>query len=386
MRGMRAGRWAAAGLAVVALAACQPGTEATPDASTAKVNATHTGHSSVALSPEAGVRWTASLPGFLVHHAVTAGPRVFVAAGSYNEGGIGYSSEVAALRKSTGEVLWTAGGTGSFRRWVAATADAVYTIDADGVLERLDPATGEQVWIRDLIGTAWTAPVPFGDQLYVSTNTTKGRITAVDPRTGKIRWATEADGSSGSAAPSVRDDGVYVGGPCGDLTKLRRTDGAVIWHHDTGCSGSIVDAPVVAGNRIWWTDGNNGPKPIFDATTGKQTGWLQSRGCSPVVTASEVVTSGAFLEARDPATDQLRWSRNIEGERPYGCVLSGGSRLYLLNRAGRLVTIDRATGRTVSRRQLPLDLTDVSSSPQADTNIGGGLALYPVGDQLVAIG
>ena len=50
------------------------------------------------------------------------------------------------------------------------------------------------------------------------------------------------------------------------------------------------------------------------------------------------------------------------------------------------MTIDRATGRTVSRRQLPLDLAEVTSSPQADTNIGGGLALYPVGDRLVAVG
>ncbi len=386
MRGMRIGRWAAAGLAVVALAACQPGTEATPDASTSKVNATHTAHSSRSLPAEAGVRWSAELPGYLFHHAVTAGTRVFATAGSYNEGGTGYSSQVVALRKTDGEVMWTAAGSDSFRLWVAATADAVYVIDADGVLRRLDPATGRQVWIRDLIGTAWSAPVPFGDQLYVATNTTKGLITAIDPRTGRTRWAKEVDGSSGTPPPSVRDDGVYVAGACGDLTKLRRSNGAVLWHHDTGCSGSIVAAPVVAGNRVWWTDGNNGPKPIFDAQTGKQTGWLPSQGCTPIVTDAQVITSGANLEARDPATDRLLWSRSIEGERAYGCVLSGGNRLYLLNRAGRLVTIDRATGRTVSRRQLPLDLAEVTSSPQADTNIGGGLALYPVGDRLVAVG
>lgn len=386
VQGTRAGRWIAVGLATVALAACQPGTEATPEASTSKVNATHTSHSSVALSPEVGVRWTASLPGYLFHHAVTAGPRVFASAGSYNEGGTGYSSEVVALRKSTGEVLWSGAGSGSFRRWVAATADAVYTIDADGVLQRLDPATGQQVWIRDLNGTAWSAPVPYGDQLYVATNTTKGLITSLDPRTGKTRWSTEADGSSGSPPPSVREDGVYVAGACGDLTKLRRSDGETVWHHDTGCSGSIVGAPVVAGNRVWWTDGNNGPKPIFDAGTGKQTGWLQSQGCSPIVTTTDVVTSGVNLEVRDPKTDALLWSRTIEGERPYGCLLSAGNRLYLLNRAGRFVTIDRKTGKTVSRRQLPLDLSEVSGSPQADTNIGGGLALYPVGDQLIAIG
>lgn len=389
MRTTRSGRRGAALAALVALiavTACEPGTGATPDASTAKVNASHTSHSTTALPSAAGLRWAASFPGFLVHHAVTSGSRVFVAAGGWHETGPDQASQVVALRKSTGEVLWSAGGSGSFRRYVAATPDSVITIDGDGVIERLDPATGERVWIKDLIGTAWTAPVPFGNVVYVATNTTKGLYTALDLRTGKTLWATEADGSSGHAAPSVRDDGVYAAGACGDLTKLRRTDGAVLWHHDTGCSGSIVEAPAVAGNRIWWTDGNNGPKPVFDTATGEQTGWLQSKGCSPIVTADEVITTGAVLEAVGPTSGRLKWSRSIEGERAYGCVLSAGSRLYLLNRAGRLVTIDRATGRTISRRQLPLDLDVDQGSPIADTNIGGGLALYPVGDQLVAIG
>jgi outer membrane protein assembly factor BamB len=384
-------RSAAAAIAVLALTAlvgCDLRTVPAPEATTSQVNASHTAHSTTGLSRTLTVRWRATLPGFVFGGSATSGSRVFAVVSSSHEGGTGMSSEVVALSHSTGELLWRTGqGYDDLRRWVAATGDGVFTVNSSGVLQRLDPATGEVVWSAGAPGTVGSAPVPYDGRIYLSSYVTSGWVTAYDAKTGKVAWSTEVHDASGSSAPAVRADGVYVTGACGNTYRVGTDGGKVVWHHTGPCvGGSPLYPAVVFGDRLWYRSGDPYYAPILDARTGKQvTMWRSPTSCSPMVTDESVIYPGLRIVARGPISGRLRWSRDFK-EGLGLCPVSAGDRILQVNKSGRLVAINRHTGKTVQRLSLDVEPVEVQQGPVADPNVGGGLALLPFGDQLIAVG
>ncbi len=102
--------------------------------------------------------------------------------------------QVVALDAATGEVDWIYAVSDETVRFAAAaaSADALVLGATDGLLRRLDPATGAERWATRFDGALTAAPLLAGETVFVGT---MGReLAAVDPATGAVLWDTELGG------------------------------------------------------------------------------------------------------------------------------------------------------------------------------------------------
>ncbi|MFP4405929.1 PQQ-binding-like beta-propeller repeat protein [Rhodosalinus sp.] len=228
------------------------------------------------------------------------------------------------------EPIWSVGiGQGDSRRQRITTdpvvADGrIFTIDAASALTATS-AAGETLWTLNLVpardrgGEAMGGGLAVGDgTLFVTTGF--GRLLAVDPATGAIRWDQKLD-ATGTGDPVYRDGLVYL--VAGDTTAwaIEADTGRIRWQND-----GVGDVRNVAG----------GPAPAF---------------------SDELVIFGygsGELQAVFPQGGFPRWSSFVAGRREgtaMGLVgdITGGpvideGRVFAANAAGRIVAFDLENG------------------------------------------
>jgi outer membrane protein assembly factor BamB len=186
----------------------------------------------------------------------------------------------------------------------------------------LDARTGQTRWKADRDEpTSWATPlvVEHGGRTQVIVNATN-RVRSYDLATGKVLW--QCGGQTINAIPSpVADDRFvycmsgYRGSAAfaipldatGDLTKTDK----VAWHHDKGTP--YVPSPLLAGDRLYFTQANNALLTCLDTKTGKPvidrerlTG-LDSLYASPVGAAGRI-----YLVGRDGTTLVLKQGDKLE--------------------------------------------------------------------------
>ncbi|MFJ4931418.1 PQQ-binding-like beta-propeller repeat protein [Streptomyces sp. NPDC088736] len=103
-----------------------------------------------------------------------------------------------ALDPASGTVRWTM-DLSPYDRWQHVGGMVLLT-GADGTFTGLDGATGEKRWSRSLPGQTAPNIASFaGDGLAYATSTTddgtRTRVTAVDPKTGNVRWSARMTGT-----------------------------------------------------------------------------------------------------------------------------------------------------------------------------------------------
>lgn len=166
---------------------------------------------------------------------------------------------------------------------IAIEGDVVYSTSSTGQLAATTK-TGK-VLFRAEVGAPITTPptllVPEANApVDVAVGDAKGRVTLLDGRTGKIRWAREVGGGSaiggGLAAADLDGDGgeeVVAGTENGVLAALRGKGGTVAWL--TSKKSALRAAPVLVDvdddSRLEvigaWSDGN---VAIVDGKSGKE--------------------------------------------------------------------------------------------------------------------
>ncbi|MYX98177.1 PQQ-binding-like beta-propeller repeat protein, partial [Streptomyces sp. SID486] len=251
----------------------------------------------------------------------TSGPPV-VSGGlvqPYTDGG----PRLAGLDPATGENVWQRRlPTGTTVRYAGGTA---LLAGPDGTVTGVDGATGATRWRRALPGQGMPAFATFpgaAEGTAYATRTsadgTDTRVSAVDPRTGRVRWdvrvrgwlkpfAAQADGSvlflavdSGYGAEeivrytpgtgatrrvalpavldgahaTVRGNVVYVLAAGGSLDAVDLASGRRLWHLETSVSrGSL---PVASGERVYFT-ASDGRLLAVDARRGRLVGQTPAR-------------------------------------------------------------------------------------------------------------
>ncbi|MEL7989020.1 serine/threonine-protein kinase [Streptomyces albidoflavus] len=179
--------------------------------------------------------------------------------------------------------------SGKLGRPVAVRGPAVVAGDADGALvllqehwegpaitgydgiARVDPASHEVAYAR-LKDTYAGTPGMAGGVVHVSGAT--GRITALDPATGREKWArqTAVEGASG---PTAGEGALYFSSPTGRVVALDPENGKILWSTDPQADGLTGEqgasprvtlagrAVVVAAdnNTLFAFDARNPPKP-----------------------------------------------------------------------------------------------------------------------------
>ena len=313
-------------------------------------------------APARRPRWVRDL-GSPIWADVTAAAGVVLAATD--------AGELHAVDPRTGEDRWVLKTGGAIRaRPVVIDQDVIVQSD-DGAMYRVDVKTGAQKW-RATIGPA-VRRVPVGDpasrydnrasavaharnRLFVGMQ--DGRILALDANKGTLIWEHKT-GDSVIATPVVASARVFCGSMDGKIYALNAADGTRIWAHDTGAAVTTAVAlhqnHLLAGSRSY-------DFQALDAATGSPV-WTRYFWFSWVESPATVHDGIAYIgssdagrvSAIDATSGKVVWTSEVRGSawgqpavtatRVYEAV--AGVTNYIAPHEGRVVALDRATGKPV---------------------------------------
>jgi outer membrane protein assembly factor BamB len=172
---------------------------------------------------------------------------------------------------------------------------------------------------RTRIGPTESSPLVANGRVYVGD--WRGRVYALDERTGRVRSTFQAEGRI-KGALALSGNRLYVGTYDGHLYALNATTGKQIWRTRSqdrlGGRGQFYSTPAAAYGRVY-VGSTDGKLYSFGATSG-QLRWSHGTGgyvySSPAVWRRKVYVgsySGRFY-AFDAATGDVVWQFRADGE------------------------------------------------------------------------
>lgn len=175
---------------------------------------------------------------------------------------------------------------------LALGAGKLFVSSGFGTLTAIDPASGKVIWQQKLGETGSGAPTVYGDLVYL----TGGDDTAwaLEVETGRVRWqlsqAPDVNNVLGASAPAVNDKFVVFAYGDGALHGAFRKGGLRLWSSYVSGQrrfksiakvGDITGDPVIDGNTVY-VGSHSGRLAALDINTGKRI-WTATEGAiSPV--------------------------------------------------------------------------------------------------------
>jgi outer membrane protein assembly factor BamB len=283
-----------------------------------------------------------------------------------------------AIDTRKGDTVWTFSAGAPIFGAAAVSDDAVYFVCDNGFLFKLDRSNGKELWRYDLGDGAvprvlphpsvfdwdWQAPQPLLADGVVHVGSGDGSFHAVDAASGQRRWRFETRGKIRTGAV-IDGEQVVFGSADHFVYALDRSSGREIWRFDTRAE---VDAtPVIHAGRV--LIGNRGVGLYaLAADTGKELwrlyfwgSWVES---TPAVRDGVIYIGSSDLRrvsAIDPEDGRVLWRSDVFGwswgtplltpERIYVGVAGGTP--YFIKHVASFTTLERKTGRILSRWPLP---------------------------------
>ena len=217
--------------------------------------------------------WSASPPRELWRIPVGPGWSSFAVAGQrlFTQEQRGDDEVVVAYDAATGNELWahaypsrfweSQGGVGP-RATPTLSKSMLFTLGAQGLLHRLDPATGEMAWQADLRADAGREPPTWGfsssplvvNDLVIVHAGGEGNlgVLAYDADSGALRWGAPAGGHSYSSPQLLTVDGIpsIVMVTDAGLSLIDPADGAVLWQYEQASQYRVLQPLLIAGSSL----------------------------------------------------------------------------------------------------------------------------------------
>ncbi len=221
---------------------------------------------------------------------------------------------------------------------------SLYVTTLDGVLIRVDRASGMEVWRYETAEKEKRKPIrssPATDGENIIFGSDDGNLYAVDRMSGQLTWKHTGHRSV-FAGPVVIDRNVVVGDLSGGVLCLDARTGAQQWTYETG---SKVYAPAAAGMGTVYISSADGKLHALDAGTGRKKWIFSARsvlGSSPLV-AGELLYVGSLdrtLYVLKAATGEEVWRYEALGRIRVSPVLWGA--ILLLTSEDKYITALRA--------------------------------------------
>ena len=254
-------------------------------ATTYQLNPAHDGRQPGELiAPPLVNAWHADLPG-TVSYAVIVGGRAFVSVErpEFTD----YGPELYAFDLRTGRRLWGPLRIAGIYQVLGLASDGLrlFTLDFEGILRALDPATGIELWSVRL-PKQWAyqgPPTALGDRIYAAGSGSGSTLHAIDAATGGPIWSRDL--LPDSSAPTIASDRILFGDACPNVQALDLASQPQ-WSKTIGCSTGYSATGVAHDGRFYvrrwegwgWvfrsSDGGfirsfqAGPAPAFDGTRG----------------------------------------------------------------------------------------------------------------------
>ncbi|MFC3227590.1 PQQ-binding-like beta-propeller repeat protein [Marinibaculum pumilum] len=292
-------------------------------------------------------------------------------------------SNLSAFDTQTGDRLWRValapeeedegaigGGIAYWNGWLYATT-------AYGLVYKLSPADGSQVWVNDLGLPMRPAPTVFGGRVYVVTG--DNTLHALSVADGTEEWSHTgiAEGAAlvNAAAPAATESVVVVPFSSGEIFALRAGNGVVAWGDTLIRTGRIspvgeindITGEPVMDRGVVFAVSHAGRMVAIDQRTGARLWETTFGGLNMPWVAGDfifLVTLDSEVVALTRSDGRVRWvqqlERYINPDRKqnrgvvvwYGPVLAG-DRLILLSSVGQAVTLSPYSGELLGELELP---------------------------------
>lgn len=292
-------------------------------------------------------------------------------------------SNVSAFDAASGQRLWQVSlapegeSAGAVGGGLGYWNGALYATTAYGLVHRLSPSDGSEVWSRNLGLPLRPPPTIFDGLVYVVTN--DNTLYALDVASGAEAWnhagIAEVSLLLNAAAPAVSGAIVVVPFSSGELYALRTQNGVVAWGDSlirtgrispVGDINDITGEPVIDRGMVFALS-HSGRMAAIDQRTGVRLWETNFGGLSMPWVAGDflfVVTLDAEVVALTREDGRIRWVHQLERYvRPdraqsrgvvvwYGPVLAG-DRLVLVSSEREAVSLSPYTGEMLGSVDLP---------------------------------
>jgi outer membrane protein assembly factor BamB len=236
-------------------------------------------------------RWTFAQSGKMA----VAAQKVFVAT---------EDNGLYTLDAESGRTLWNEGLTYS-NDFDLTVADGIVFASTNRNLSVFRASDGGNPWtaVDSVNGPSTVA----GDALYYAAST---ELTAIDARTGNIRWQYVAGNLSLEAPPVVSGSLVGVFDTQGTVSAVDVQRGQAVWTYPANVQSVSTGALLADANRFYF-GGGDGSVTAIVAKTGKRAWTAPSSGGAPPVLLGDAIYLGAVggvLTCYDAATGKQRWA------------------------------------------------------------------------------
>lgn len=278
--------------------------------------------------------------------------------------------------------IWSAGfGEGSSKRDFLIAApimayNAVFAIDADGVVSAFRQDSGERIWKRRLkpvnrddksVAMKGAGLAEFNQKIYATTGF--GGVFALDMKTGKEIWRRDYE-TPFRIAPTVANNKLFVQQIDNTLIALNADSGEELWKNTTDYENTtLVGGASPAYNPdldVVIAAFSNGELQAFKASTGtplwndllvsrQRTNSLANIAAvkaNPVIDGDRVYAVGynSVLTAIDLRTGARIWEREMgSSSQPW----IAGEYLYVLTNDFDLLCLQKSSGKIVWNTNIP---------------------------------
>jgi outer membrane protein assembly factor BamB len=274
------------------------------------------------------------------------------------------------------EVRWHAdlGDSGANVLQPALTADAVYGASGDGVLTRIERATGKQVWRVDS-GVTISGGVGAGEGM-VLVGGDKGDVLAYG-EDGQLRWKSKVS-SEVLSVPRVADGVVIVRSGDGRIAGLDAADGNRLWLYERSTPALVVRSHAgvtiqrgvafagFAGGKLAALKVRNGAV-LWETTVSQPRGNTELERISDITSdpvVDDVQVCAIAFQGRvacyDIAQGSPLWNRDIGSDKGMTLLRTF---LYLSDASGAVIALDKTSGSTLWKNE-QLFMRD-TATPQA---------------------
>ena len=294
--------------------------------------------------------------------AAIAGGKVFVA---------GLDGKVSALALATGKELWSYEIEDEIKSSPLVIDQTVYIGDEYGRMHALNTEDGKPRWIFEAESSITGAAnyAPGGCLIFGSYD---AMIYCLKPTDGSVVWKAETDGYV-HGSPAISNGTVISGGCDGMLRLLDAETGAVQRNLEIG--SYVASSPAVAaGHAIFGTfDFEVLAVDLAAETLEKAVLWRYRNAERefPYYSSAAVTDELAILGGRDKSvhaidlkTGEARWTKSFRGRIDASPIVVG-DRVYVADKAGKLLALALADGKTVWE-------FDTGDAFAASPAIGGG--------------
>ena len=349
-------------------------------------------------SDSKNLKWKKKLPGKGYSSPIVVGDRVIVTCYSGEGGDLsGLKRHLVCVDRKTGDEVWSktvasskpersiprfAGTPGYASNTPVSDGERIYVLFGNSGVLAYD-LTGKQVWTQDvgsegaaMFGSA-SSPILYKDTVVVTAGSESESIRALDRKTGKEVWKTEAASLSRSYSTPIvvknsdGDDEMLLSVPY-EIWSLNPASGKLKWYAETRVDTGACPVLVAGNGIVYAIGGRSGGRTAVkiggkDDVTSSNVLWSKTGGAyvpSPVLHKGHLywVTDRGVVNCVNIKSGEEAGRARLGGQF-YASIMLINDRLYAVSRfEGTHILAATPELKTVAQNKLS-DESDFSASP-----------------------